>query len=966
LWRQEQLVPLPPKPFAVLAHLVTHAGQVVTKDDLLEAVWPETSISEGVLKTCIGQVRQVLGETARAPRYIATVRGRGYRFLGPVTALLPSPPATATAPLVPAAALAPEPLVWPHGPLLGRDAALAQLQQCWHQASRGVRQVVFVTGEAGIGKTTLVEAFSAQLRGADALWLGHGQCIEQYGSGEAYLPLLAALGQLGRSPERADVVTLLRQHAPSWLAQLPALLSPAEYAALHHPSSGTTRDRMLRELAEAVEALSARRPLVLVLEDLHWSDYATLDWLAYVARRQGPARLLVLGTYRPADAVMRAHPIRAVTQELLRHRCCTELLLPYLAEAEVAAYLAHRFGTARWPSGLARLLSQRTSGNPFFLVTVVEELVRQEVFVPQAAGWGLGQDLAAVTRGVPESLVHLIDSHLVRLAPAEQEVLSVASVAGSVFSAAALAAGLDRPLEDVEAWCDRLAQRGQFLRAQGATAWPDGTVTTRYRFLHDLYHEVLYERVAASRRMRWHRQIGARLEAGYGPQVREMAAELAEHFVRGQDPQRAVLYLQQAAENAARRYAPQEVIDLLQRALGLLGTFPETPERLQHEVTLQTRLGTAFMALKGFASPEVAQVYARARELCQQLGDTPLLFPVLWGVWAFHVVHTDLHLAQPLAAQLLILAQRTHDPAHLAQAHRALGQTLFWQGEFAPACTHMEQILALADPQQHHAETLVYGQDSGVYCLSLSAEALTVLGRPDQGRQRAHEALRLARARAHPLSLAIVLIQTIRLYVMCRAWHAVPELIEALMTLATEHGFATFMAHGAIMQGWLLAAHGQRAAGIRQIRQCLVDYRQTGTQAMLSYYLGLVADIHGQDDQPDEGLRAVAEALEHVQQTDNRAYEAELYRLRGELLLARAAADAADAEACFQQALTIARRQQARWWELRAATRLARLWQHQGKRGAAHTLLAPIYSGFTEGFDTPDLQEAQALLTALT
>jgi hypothetical protein len=253
------------------------------------------------------------------------------------------------------------------------------------------------------------------------------------------------------------------------------------------------------------------------------------------------------------------------------------------------------------------------------------------VFVPQTAGWGLGQDLAAVTRGVPESLVHLIDSHLVRLAPAEQELLSVASVAGSVFSAAALAAGLDRPLEDVEAWCDRLAQRGQFLRALGATAWPDGTVTTRYRFLHDLYHEVLYERVAMSRRMRWHRQIGARLEAGYGPQVREMAAELAEHFVRGQDPQRAVLYLQQAAENAARRYAPQEVIDLLQRALGLLGTFPETPERLQHEVTLQTRLGTAFMALKGFASPEVAQVYARARELCQQLGDTPLLFPVLWG-----------------------------------------------------------------------------------------------------------------------------------------------------------------------------------------------------------------------------------------------------------------------------------------------------------------------------------------------
>src|SRR5262249_3185573 len=285
LWREDQLVSLPPKPFAVLAYLVTHAGQVVTKDDLLEAVWPETAISEGVLKTYIGNIRQVLGETARTSQYIATVHGRGYRFLAPVIAMAPSQPDTETAPLIPAGMPVPVSPGLPPVDLVARETGSAQLQQCWSQACQGVRQVVFVTGEAGIGKTALVAAFIAQVSAAEAGWLGHGQCIEQYGAGEAYLPLLAALGQVGRGPDGAHFIELLRQQAPSWLAQLPALLSPAEYEALQHQSSGTTRDRMLRELAEAVEALTAGRPLVLVLEDLHWVTMR--PWIGWPMWRVG-------------------------------------------------------------------------------------------------------------------------------------------------------------------------------------------------------------------------------------------------------------------------------------------------------------------------------------------------------------------------------------------------------------------------------------------------------------------------------------------------------------------------------------------------------------------------------------------------------------------------------------------------------------------------------------------------------
>ena len=300
LWRGDQLMPLPPKPFAVLAYLVAHAGQVVTKDELFEAVWPETVVNEGVLKTCISQIRQVLGETARKPQYIATMHRRGYRFIAPVMVGEPclTAPRTESPFRAPADVLAQRPQAFPFPPVIvAREAELTQLHQRWAHALQGTRQLVFITGEAGIGKTTLVDAFVRQGASDEAVWLGRGQCIEQYGAGEAYLPLLDALSQLGRSPQGARLVELLQQQAPSWLLQMPTLLTAPAYAELQRRSSGTTRDRMLRELAEAVETLTAERPLILVLEDLHWSDYATLDWLALVARLRGYKLRVVMPEY---------------------------------------------------------------------------------------------------------------------------------------------------------------------------------------------------------------------------------------------------------------------------------------------------------------------------------------------------------------------------------------------------------------------------------------------------------------------------------------------------------------------------------------------------------------------------------------------------------------------------------------------------------------------------------------------
>lgn len=321
LWRDEVMVALRPKPFAVLAYLVTHAGETVTKDALLETVWPETAVGDAVLKDCIRQVRRALGETAQEPQYVATVHRRGYRFIAAVTAVEPTPAIHhAPRPGLRGAELdfqAPQLVATTSATsVVAREAELARLHQWWAAARQGERRIGWIAGEAGIGKTSLVETFIAQLATPDTVWIGHGQCIEQYGAGEAYLPLLEAVGRLGRSPHGTPLVELMWQVAPSWLAQLPTLVSAHDLATLQQRGYGTTRERMLRELAELVELLIGSDPLILVLEDLHWSDTSTLEWLAYVARRRESARLLVLGTYRPVEAIVRAHPLRSVVREL--------------------------------------------------------------------------------------------------------------------------------------------------------------------------------------------------------------------------------------------------------------------------------------------------------------------------------------------------------------------------------------------------------------------------------------------------------------------------------------------------------------------------------------------------------------------------------------------------------------------------------------------------------------------------
>ncbi len=761
---------------------------------------------------------------------------------------------------------------------------------------------------------------------------------------------------------------------------MPAAVPEGELEVLQRKVHGATQERMLREMAEALEVLTVLRPIVVWIEDLHWSDYSTLDLLASVARRRGPARLLVIGTYRPTEVIVSRHPLKDLKQELHLHHHCAEVAVPFLEEPEVRQYLTARFPHHQLPLGLGSMLHESTEGTPLFLVNVIEDLVQQGRIVEAEGAWRLQGKEAEVRAGVPESLRQMIEKQVERLTPEEQRVLEVASVVGREFSAVAVAAGLERTAESVEEECERVVRRGHFLQAVGMETLPDGTIAGRYRFLHALYQSVLYERVAAARRTRLHRCIGEQGEKTYGNRVGEIATELALHFERGQDYARAIQYLGQAAEQAMHRAAYREAIDLLHKGLRLLQTVPPAPEQVRQELALQTTLGACLTAIAGYGAPDVEQAFARVQQLCLQVGDDPHLFSAIFGLALFHGVRAEFSLGREYVGHAVRIAQTCQDRAQLLTADLLSGMMCFYLGEEKEARTHLQRCIATYDPQQHSAHMLDHAQDPGVAGLSYESCLLWLLGYPDQAARRSRDVLVLAERLSHPFSHALALNFAADLAQFRRDAPECLTRAEALIGVAQEQGFSYWAAQGAIVQGWAFAEQGNREEGIAQMCQGLEALQATGTALDLPRYRGLLAEGYEKREQIEEGLKTLADALVIVDHTGERYWEAELYRLKGEFLLrtiplkakgkGRKGQEPADgevqAEQCFQTALKIAQQQQAKSLELRAATSLGRLWQRQGKAKQAHALLAKIYDWFTEGFATKDLQEAKTLIKELS
>ena len=416
------------------------------------------------------------------------------------------------------------------GPLVGRQREVDAVEAWFQRAATGERQLVFVSGDVGMGKTTVLDLWLARRAADGAVRVAQGQCVEHISAGEPYLPVFAALGQLGHQPGAPEFLAVLRRYAPLWLVHLPGLVREPERDQLQRQVQGATPARMLRELVEALDALTAEQPLVLVLEDLHWSDTATVECLSAVAQGRSPARLLVVGTYRPVETVLRAHPLRGRVQELCGRGYGVELRLECLPAADVAAYVAGRLG-GPVAAPLAAFMYARTDGNALFMVNLLEHLVQQGRVVRREGQWTLAD--ATAVGSLPEGLRHLLLRRIEALAPSVRRVLEAASVVGETFAVAAVAAGAQCPVEDVDAVCEALAAQQHVLDETGLTDWPDGTSGGSYRFRHVLYQQVLYEQVGLTRRRHLHQRIGARLEAGYGAAAGEVAAHLAVHCERG-------------------------------------------------------------------------------------------------------------------------------------------------------------------------------------------------------------------------------------------------------------------------------------------------------------------------------------------------------------------------------------------------------------------------------------------------
>jgi class 3 adenylate cyclase/predicted ATPase len=842
-------------------------------------------------------------------------------------------------------------------PLVGREQESGVLLERWAQVKDGLGQVVLLSGEAGIGKSRLVQVLTEQVAAEPRAWLTPCQC-SPYHQHTALYPLIDLLERVALRFDREESPQqkvgklegflveygLPLAEAVPLLAALLSLPLPAEYAPVM-VSPEQQKQQTLHILLTILLRIAAQQPVLFVMEDLHWVDPSTLELLSLVVDQGPTARVLTLFTFRPDFSppwTGRAH----LTQLTVNR-------LPQRQAAEVIRQVAH--GKVLPPEVVEQIVA-KTDGVPLFVEELTKMVLESGLLQEQDEHYTLTGPLHPLA--IPATLHDSLMARLDRLT-AVKALAQLGATLGREFSYELLRA--------VAPWDEGIVNRGlhqlvaaEFLYQRGVP--PQAT----YTFKHALIQDVAYQSLLRSTRQQHHQRIAQALEAQFPEIVATQPELVAQHYTTAGCAEQAVVYWLRAGQHASERSAYLEAVSHFTTGIELLTTLPETPARTQHAVALYIALGAALQMTKGYGAPEVEHAYTQARTLCQQVGETPELVPVLLGLWRFYGVRSQLHTAQEFGETLLRLAQRADDPALSVVAHYTLGATWLYLGALPAARQHLEDGIARYTPDQRRTPAFRIGQDLGVSCRTNAAVTLWLLGYPDQALAHLHEALALARELSHPFSLAwargwAALVSQFR-----RDVPAVHEQAEAVIALSTEHGFPQWVAWGTGLRGWVQAMQGQGEGGMVQVRQGIADLRATGAALFVPYFCTVLADISDHLGHTEDGLQALAEAHTLVEQQEERWWEAEVCRLRGVLLLRQTGTPHAEAETWLQRALDVAHHQQAKSLELRAAMSLARLWQHEGKRNEALELLTPIYSWFTEGFDTADLQEAKALLDALS
>jgi predicted ATPase/class 3 adenylate cyclase len=838
-------------------------------------------------------------------------------------------------------------------PLVDREEELGLLMRRWQQAKAGDGSVVLISGEPGIGKSRIAQTVLERLSAEPHTRLRYF-CLPHREDSPLY-PAISQLEHAARfrredtAEQRLDKMEAVLAEgtddvgriAPLF-AELLSIPTAGRYPSLEL-SPPKLKEMTLQAQVAQLERLAARQPVLMVTEDAHWSDPTSLELLDLLIERIPSLPVLLIITFRPE------FPARWVGRPHV-----TLLTLNRLAPRQRAEMIMHVVVGKVLPKEIADQIMDRSDGVPLF----IEEMTKA-VIESGALTESVGRHTAGTlpTLAIPTTLHASLMARLDRLAPV-REVAQIAAILGRRFSHELISAVTEIPQQVLNNALAQLVD-AELIYRRGTP--PDA----EYTFKHALVQDAAYQSLLRSKRQQYHLQIAEVLEQRF-PEIAEAQPELlAHHYSEAVITDKAIPYWQAAGQKAVRRSANAEAINHLTKGVDLLKTTPENPERFQRELTLLLALGTPLTDTKGFASPEVSAVYSRARELCRQVGGgVRQLFPVLWGMWLFYNARAEHEVAREMGEECYRLAESAGDPELLIAAHHARGVTLSLLGDVPASLKHLQQAIALYNPDRHRDRSLI----SRIACCSQEAHAFWFLGQPDQALEKSNEALKLNQKLSRPLSLAQALAMAASVHQYVRDARMCKTQAEAAVALSTEHGFPFWRAIGTILRGWALAETNEFETGIAEMRRGLAALRATGAECLRPYYLALLAELHDRTGQAQEGLNLLSEAQAAADRNGERWWQAEIYRLKGELMLKQCrievstAENEMEAETHFHRALDTARRQGGTSFELRAALSLARLWQKQGKRAEARSTLAGIYGRFTEGFGTADLQEAKTLL----
>jgi class 3 adenylate cyclase/predicted ATPase len=839
-------------------------------------------------------------------------------------------------------------------PLIGRDQELGLLTERWEQAQERAGQAVLIAGEAGLGKSRLLQAFRERLTGTPHTWL---ECrCTPYTQGSAFHPLIELLEQGLGLKQDDDPETKLRRleggieranlsvaNVVPLIAALLLLPLPERYPPLRQ-SPELQRKQTMEALVTWTLTLAEQQPLVMLFEDLHWCDPSTVELLGLVLEQSPTAQVLTVLTFRPsfeAPWPARSH--------------LTPLAVNRLSRRQATNMIASMTRGVPLPDAVVQRIVERADGVPLFVEEVTKMVLESDLVVARDGRYELTGPLTELA--IPATLQDSLMARLDRL-DAGKEVAQLGAALGREFHYELLRSVSLQEEPRLHAGLAQLVD-AELLYQRGAP--PEAT----YTFKHALIQDTAYQSLLKSVRQQFHTRIAQVLEERFPKRVASEPEVIARHYEQAGLATPAIAHYQRAGERATQRSANEEAIGLLQRSLGLVGTLPETRERNQQELGLRMAIGAPLAAARGWAYPEYERTYARARELASQIGESPELPRVLVGTAVAYYFKGDFATAAEVAQEALVAAERTGDAYDLLSAHYVVGATLFYPGNFSRALQHFEQSIQLYNPGEHASQVYTIGADMCVVSYELASQSHVYLGHPDQALAVSEEAMALAKRLQHPLSMVEALCNAAIVHSqrgeVDRTWKRTGEIVG----LTEELGFPLYLEAGRFLRGWARVASGEGEAGIAEMQQAVIELARIGTGLGAPASLFLLAEGFWKVGRHEEALGALGLGVAQAEQQGQHYYDAELHRLRAEILLDKGGDAVEEAEALFGQSLEIARRQEAKSFELRTATSLARLWQRQGKRDAARALLAPLYAWFTEGFDTRDLIEAKTLLGEL-